>query len=205
MKLPINEASDLLGVSISTLRRWEKQGKLVSERTEGGHRRYNKNSLLSMMKKQENEKSKIGYCRVSSFDQKEDLERQMHTVSEYCVSKGYQFRIIQDLGSGLNYNKKGLKELINLICNKEVDTIIINYKDRLIRFGYEIIEQLCEINGVKIEIINQTEDKTYEQELVEDVLSIITVFSSKLYGSRSHKIKKIKNELEELLININYS
>jgi putative resolvase len=115
------------------------------------------------------------------------------------MARGYQFRIIQDLGSGLNYSKKGLKELINLISPKEISKIVINYKDRLIRFGYEMIEELCDLNGVKIEIINQTEDKSYEQELVDDVLSIITVFSSKLYGSRSHKSKKIKDEFLHLI------
>ncbi|ERJ12312.1 putative site-specific integrase-resolvase protein [Haloplasma contractile SSD-17B] len=145
------------------------------------------------------EKVSIDYCRVSSNDQKEDLKRQIQAVSDYCVSKGYKFRIIQDLGSGLNYKKKGLKELIQLICNNQIDRIIINYKDRLIRFGYEIIEQLCNQNDVKIDVINCTEDKTYEEELVADVLSIITVFSSKLYGSRSRKTIKIKKELLALI------
>ncbi len=120
-----------------------------------------------------------------------DLERQISTVSNYCVAKGYQFRIIQDLGSsGLNYSKKGLKELINLISTKEINKIVINYKDRLIRFGYEMIEELCDLNGVKIEIINQT---------VEDVLSIITVFYFKLYGSSSHKSKKIRDDFYKLI------
>ena len=186
--LTINEASNLLGVSISTLRRWEKSGKIKSERTIGGHRRYNKISILNTNICNLNKKISIGYCRVSSFDQKDDLERQIKNVSEYCISNGYQFKIIQDLGSGLNYNKKGLKELIHLISNQEIDRIIINYKDRLIRFGYEIIQELCDINNVIIEIINYTEDKTYEQ-----------VFSSKLYGSRSHKTKKINQMLLELL------
>ena len=199
MKLTINEASKLIGVSISTLRRWELDGKIVPERTKGGHRRYNKHHITSNITKEINEKIVIGYCRVSSFDQKDDLERQINSVSNYCVARGYQFRIIQDLGSGLNYSKKGLKELINLVSTKEISKIVINYKDRLIRFGYEMIEELCDLNGVKIEIINQTEDKSYEQELVDDVLSIITLFSSKLYGSRSHKSKKIRDEFLQLI------
>ena len=91
----------------------------------------------------------------------------------------------------MNYNKKGLKELIELICSKSIDRIVINYKDRLIRFGFEMIEHLCLIYDVEIEIINHTDDKTHEEELVDDVLSIITVLSSKLYGSRSHKSKKL--------------
>ncbi|MBM7555528.1 recombinase family protein, partial [Halanaerobacter jeridensis] len=94
--------------------------------------------------------------------------------------------------------KKGLKELIKLIESREIGRIVVNYKDRLIRFGYEMFEQMCELNDVKIEIINHTEDKSYQEELVEDVLSIITVFSAKLYGSRSHKLKKIKTSNKEL-------
>lgn len=96
----------------------------------------------------------------------------------YCLSKGYQYKIIEDIGSGLNYNKKGLNELINHIYNKDISKIVINYKDRLLRFGYEIIENFCKLNGIEIEIVNFTENKSYEEELVEDVLSIITVYSS---------------------------
>lgn len=180
------------------MRRWETENKISSERTEGNHRRYDKNMLISLRNKRENVKITIGYCRVSSHDQKQDLERQVATVSNYCSAKGYEFRIIEDLGSGLNYNKKGLKELIGLVCEREIDRIVVNYKDRLIRYGYEIIEELCELNGVKIEVINHTEDKTYEHELVDDVLSIITVFSSKLYGSRSHKVKEIQEQSKEM-------
>ena len=99
--------------------------------------------------------------------------------------------MISDLGSGLNYNKKGLRELIEWICSNRIERIVVNYKDRLIRFGFELIEHLCSIYNVTIEVINLTEDKTYEEELVEDVLSVITVFSAKLYGSRSHKSKKM--------------
>ena len=96
------------------------------------------------------------------------------------------------------YNKKGLNELIELISERKTDKIVVNYKDRLIRYGYEMLEKMCEINGVQIEIINHTEDKTYEEELVEDVLSIITVFSSRLYGSRSRKARKIQKENKRL-------
>ena len=191
MKLSIQEASKIVGVAISTMRRWEREGRLIPERTKGNHRRYEKEALLNFKYHKENIKLTVGYCRVSSSDQKEDLTRQIRTVSDFCAAKGYQFKIIQDLGSGLNYNKKGLKEIIELICHKEIDRIVINYKDRLIRFGYEIIEQLCLINDIELEIINHSEDKNYEEDLVEDVLSVITVFSARLYGSRSHKAKNI--------------
>ncbi|RQD74777.1 MAG: IS607 family transposase [Candidatus Syntrophonatronum acetioxidans] len=198
MYLSIKEAAEFLGVAESTLRRWEKEGKLEPERTKGGHRRYSKEKLIALKDKKQNKKLTIGYCRVSSSDQKEDLKKQVENVSNYCIANGYQFRIIEDLGSGLNYKKKGLKELLALIENREIDRIVIYYKDRLIRFGYEMLEDICKLNGVEIEIINHSEDKTYEEELVEDVLSIITVFSSKLYGSRSHKTREITETNKQL-------
>ena len=203
MLLSIKEASDFLGVSISTLRRWEEEKRLIPEKTAGGHRRYDRDKLIRFKNKEAGNRITIAYARVSSSDQKEDLERQKDSLSNYCVARGYQFRVISDLGSGLNYTKKGLSELIELICNNEIERIVINYKDRLIRYGYELIEQVCLHHDVKIEIVNFREDKTYEQELVEDMLSIITVFSSRLYGSRSHKIKKLRDEFNKILKEIN--
>lgn len=199
MKYSITEAAKFLGVDISTLRRWEDSGKIKPERTPGGHRRYDKDMLISLSNKKKNIKLTIAYARVSSADQKEDLQRQIDNISMYCTARGYQFRVISDLGSGLNYTKKGLVELLELICSNEIERIVINYKDRLIRYGYEIIEEVCKHHNVTIEIINNTIDKTYEEELVEDVLSIITVFSSRLYGSRSHKIKKITDEVKKIM------
>ncbi|MGU8339098.1 IS607 family transposase, partial [Clostridium perfringens] len=93
----------------------------------------------------------IGYCRVSSHKQKDDLERQIENVKTYMYAKGYQFEIISDIGSGINYNKKGLNQLIDMITNLEVDKIVVLYKDRLIRFGYELIENICEKYGTTIE------------------------------------------------------
>ena len=198
--LSIKEASEFLGISIDTLRRWERAGKITSMRTQGGHRRYDKKELIKF-KMGDNSENRItiAYCRVSSSDQKEDLQRQIENVSQYCIANGYQFRVISDLGSGLNYKKKGLQELIELICSNSIERIVVNYKDRLIRFGFELMEQLCSIYNVKIEIINLTDDKSYEEELVEDVLSVITVFSAKLYGARSYKSKKMIATNEALL------
>ena len=111
-------------------------------------------------------------------------------------SKGYSFDTITDKGSGINYNKKGLIQLINMITDYAVDRIVILYKDRLIRFGYELIENLCSKYGTEIEVIDQTE-KTEEQELVEDIIQIVTVFSCRLQGKRANKAKKLIKELLE--------
>ena len=108
--------------------------------------------------------------------------------------KGYSFEIISDIGSGINYNKKGLNKLIKEITENKIEKIVILYKDRLLRFGFEIIENLCKDKGTIIEIIDNTE-KTEEQELVEDLVQIITVFSCKLNGKRANKAKKLIKEL----------
>ena len=128
--------------------------------------------------------------------QKDDLKRQVENIKMYMLAKGYRFEVIEDIGSGINYNKKGLNDLINRITNREVDKVVVLYKDRLLRFGFEIIENLCKKYGTKIEIIDNTE-KTEEQELVEDLVQIITVFSSKLQGKRANKAKKMIKELLE--------
>ena len=190
MQYKVKEVTELLGISKSTLYRLEKQGKIIPTRTNGNHRRYDENIINQFLQKKEETKITIAYARVSPHDQKEDLERQITNISNYCIAKRYQFKVISDLGSGLNYKKKGLQELINLICNNKINKIVIIYKDRLIRYGYEIIESFCKWHNVNIEIINLTENKAYEQELVEDMLAIVTVFSSRLYGSRSHENKK---------------
>ena len=140
----------------------------------------------------------IGYCRVSTQDQKQDLVYQRQLVEQYCSSKGYNHKIIEDIGSGINYTKKGLKELIKLISDNQISRIVIVHKDRLLRFGNEIIFELCKLKDIEVEIINQSENESKEEELVKDVLQVITVFSSRLYGQRSHKNKQILEENKKL-------
>jgi excisionase family DNA binding protein len=193
--ITIQEASKTLGVTPKTLRLWEKEGKIKSYKTEGGHRRYNLQELLGS----KNEQSlTIAYARVSSHDQKSDLERQCHVLELYCANKGFDFEIISDLGSGMNYKKKGLVRLIKLICSSQVDRLVLTHKDRLLRFGSELIFSLCEHFGVEVIVINRTEDSSFEEDLAKDVLEIITVFSARLYGSRSHKNKTILEQLKEV-------
>lgn len=194
-KLSISEAAKIKGVSASTLRRWELEGKLIPERTASGHRRYDLAQLLGI----KSELSyTIGYCRVSSHDQKDDLARQRQVLELFCAQNGWQYQIIEDLGSGLNYSKKGLKRLIKLIVDSQVERLVLTHKDRLLRFGSELIFSLCEQFGTEVLIINRTEDVSFEEDLASDVLEIITVFSARLYGSRSHKNRKIVEELKSV-------
>lgn len=133
---------------------------------------------------------------MSSNKQKDDLVRQIENVKTYMIAKGYSFEVITDVESGINYNKKGLNQLIDMITNSEVEKIVILYKDRLLRFGFEIIENLCNKYETTIEIIDNTE-KTEEQELVEDLIQIVTVFSCRLQDKRANKAKKMIKELLE--------
>ena len=190
--LMINEAADLLGVSTKTLRRWEKEGKMKSQRTAGGHRRYAVQDLIGGKK---TKGTTLCYARVSSHDQKEDLKRQCMVLESYSASQGFSFELIQDLGSGMNYKKKGLNRLLKLLCTGNIDRLVITHKDRLLRFGSELVFAICEIFGIEVVIINKSADSSYEEDLTSDVLEIITVFSARLYGSRSHKNKNIMKEL----------
>lgn len=189
------EAATLLGVTVRTLHRWELDGKIKSTRTVGGHRRYDIADLIS---NRSDSQLTVGYARVSSHDRKEDLTRQILVLESYCAKHGWGFEIIQDLGSGMNYKKKGLIRLIKLITSYQVERLVLTHKDRLLRFGSDLIFTLCEQFGTEVIIINRSDDSTFEEDLASDVLEIITVFSARLYGSRSHKNKKIVEELMSL-------
>lgn len=196
----IGEFANRIGKTIQTLRNWDKKDILKpSHVTKGGTRYYSQeqlNHFLGLKSEKQINKKVIGYCRVSSHKQKDDLERQIENVKTYMYAKGYQFEIITDIGSGINYNKKGLNQLIDMVTNSEVEKIVVLYKDRLIRFGYELIENFCNKFGTTIEIIDNTE-KTEQQELVEDLVQIVTVFSCRLQGKRANKAKKMIKELIE--------
>ena len=200
----IGEFANTIGITTKTLRNWDKSGKLKPAKVnDNGYRYYSQdqmNRYFGLKPENEIKKKTIGYCRVSSNKQKDDLQRQIENVSTYMYAKGYSFEIISDIGSGINYNKKGLNKLIDMITNSEVEKIVVLYKDRLLRFGFEIIENLCSKYGVTIEIIDNTE-KTEEQELVEDMIQIVTVFSCKLQGKRANKAKKMIKELIDCDIN----
>lgn len=145
-----------------------------------------------MKEKKEVERFSVGYARVSSYDQKKDLIRQANILETYIKNKTNNYKIITDLGSGLNFKKKGLKKLIQWIISSKLDKIFLTHKDRLLRFGSELVFSIAKEFGTEVIILNKKE-KTFEMELAGDVLEIITVFSAKLYGKRSHKNMKEKS------------
>lgn len=193
----IAETSKLLNITAQTLRNWDKSGKLKPHHTtDSGYRYYSQEQLNRILGVKDTTRKVIGYCRVSSNKQKDDLQRQIENMESYLMAQGRPFEIITDVGSGINYKKKGLRELIKLITQNEVDKVVIVYKDRLLRFGYELIEYIATLYNCDIEVIDTTE-KTEQQELVEDMIQIITVFSCKLQGKRANKTKKMIKELIE--------
>jgi excisionase family DNA binding protein len=198
MKVNISQAAKALGVHQETLRRWEAAGKIQVERTPRGHRRYDLAKLKGIISKIDPlTGTTICYARVSSHDQKEDLQRQAAVLESFCIARGWTHEVLQDLGSGLNYNKKGLKKLIKVLCSGSVSRLVITHKDRLLRFGAELIFSICEIFGTEVVIINTSDSSSFEDDLVQDVLEIITVFSARLYGSRSRKNKKLLEALKD--------
>lgn len=199
--LKISESANLLGVSSSTLRRWEREKKLLPERTAGGQRRYRLSKIAPCARRRRTETSdkiSVAYARVSSNDQKKDLERQKQMLEMYCASQGWQYKVISDLGSGMNYHKKGLRTLLDLLLNEQIERLVLTHKDRLLRFGAELVFAICELKEVEVVLINQDVEISFEEELAKDVLEIITVFSTRLYGARSHKNKKLLENLQSV-------
>lgn len=195
----IHEFSKLVGKTPQTLRNWDKKGLLIPHHTgANGYRYYSHDQLKQVLNIKEDEKSKviIGYCRVSSYKQKDDLQRQVENMKLYLDKQNKNYEIIEDIGSGINYTKKGLRTLLRKIVNNEVEKVVVLYKDRLLRFGFELVEYIANLYGCEIEVIDSTE-KTEQQELVEDLVQIITVFSCKLQGKRANKARKMIEELTE--------
>lgn len=190
----IGDAAKILGCSVAGLRKWEATGELLPARkTQGGTRYYDVAELLQIG---DADAPTVCYARVSSHDQKADLDRQHEMLEAYCAAKGWRTEVIKDLGSGMNYRKKGLQKLLDMILRRKMRRLVLTHKDRLLRFGAELVFAMCELQGIEIVIIHRGEQPSFEEELAQDVLEIITVFSARLYGSRSHKHRKLMEDLQ---------
>ena len=182
----IGEAAALLGVAVSTLRKWESTGELLpSRKTAGGTRYYAVADLLGLG---DADAPTVCYARVSSHDQKDDLERQHAMLEAYCAAKGWRSEVIKDLGSGMNYHKPGLNRLLEMILRKQMKRLVITHKDRLLRFGSELVFALCAHQQIEIVIIHKGEQPTFEEELAKDVLEIITVIGIKLGSAEIRRV-----------------
>jgi predicted site-specific integrase-resolvase len=193
--IKVGKAAEMLGVSIQTLRAWQESGELLPDRISAGGRRYYDADKLAGLSQAE--AITVAYARVNSNDQKADLVRQKTLLESFCTARGWRFEILSDLGSGMNYRKKGLGKLLGMILQRKLRRLVLTHKDRLLRFGAELVFALCELQSVEVVIINTGEQPPFEQELAQDVLDIITVFSARLYASRSPTADKLLEQFKQ--------
>jgi excisionase family DNA binding protein len=179
------ELAKKLNVSRETIRLWAEEGKIKITKTDGGHRRY-----IYDEEEKKCDRQKIIYARVSSAKQEGDLKRQI----DFLQKKYPKYKVISDIGSGLNYNRKGFSRLLEGIFTGTVEEIVVAYKDRLCRFGFEIIEQLCKHFSTTITVVDDSDPKSEELELAEDIISIITVFSARFHGRRKYGNRKLRDK-----------
>jgi len=185
------EVCQRLGISYATLREYVKKGYIKPVILQSGKWRFKEEDverLVGIVRK----RKAILYARVSSNTQKDDLANQVKYLEENV--KDYD-QVITDIGSGLNMKRKGFLKLLRMILNNEISKVVITYPDRLVRFGFEILEEVCKAHNCEIVVLNN-EDKTPEQELIEDLISILASFSGKLQGMRKEKVKKCVEELK---------
>lgn len=189
--------AELLGVSVKTLQRWDREGTLKANRTPTDRRYYTYDQYLQFkgINTVEDNREIVIYARVSTRNQKDDLKNQVEFLKTFCNSKGMIVsQCIEDFGSGLNYNRKKWNQLLNEVMENKIKTIVISNKDRFIRFGYDWFEKFCEKFHTSIIVVNN-ETLSPNEELVQDIISILHVFSCRLYGLRKYK-KQIKEDEE---------
>ena len=201
--ISISDAARQLGVTKRTLQNWDDSGKLEALRTKGGHRRYRQSEISELQgvldNDDGNEDKTVVYCRVSSQDQKKkgDLDWQKGRVLEYCANQGYQVGFVLDeVCSGMKPKRPKLKRLFKLVTDKKVSRVVVEYKDRLTRFQFHVFVEFFNSHGVVIEFMEEVLPKTFEAELVEDMLSLLSSFSSRIYGKRSADKRKKKKDSE---------
>ncbi len=185
----ISHYAELLGIHPQTLRKHERLGigaYIVPIRTTGGHRRY------PIPEGVDAKQLTVGYARVSCSDQKADLPRQVEKLKDYDAG----VQVYTDIGSGLNCKKRGLTALVKILLTGRVKELVLTYKDRLLRFGSELIFLICDCYGVKVTILNDDGTKQAETQMAEDILAIRTVFSARMHGARAHKNKRKATETQ---------
>jgi len=195
------EVMKVLGISRQTLFNYLKQGKItLNAKLNKNFYDYNEDSVYALIcnKKNKHNRQVVSYARVSSQNQKEQLKTQNQRIYESCISRGLNLDLqLDDIKSGMSADRKGFQKLLNMVLQNEVEVVVIENKDRLIRFGYEIIEYVFKCFGTKILVLNDVlENKSYEQELTEDLISIIHYFTMKNYSHR-RKLNRLRKELEE--------
>lgn len=188
MLLRLSTAAKELGVTTRTLRSWDMSGKIKCVRTESGHRRVPQ-AEVERLKGTTGRTVALVYARCSTQKQIDNLERQVGRLLEYANTTGYKVELYKDIGSGLNENRKQFCKLMKRLSSEEVACVIVEYKDRLSRYGFETFRRYCESLQVQVIVLKDVENKEFEQELVEDIIAIIASASARLYGRRGGKTK----------------
>jgi len=184
-------ARQILGVSTITLRDWDKKGRIKTIRTPSGHRLYYKRDILAITNEHTSttQKQKVCYCRVSSKKQKDDLDRQI----DFFKSKYPLHSIITDIGSGINWKRQGLKTILEQSMSGGIAEVVVAHRDRLCRFGFELIEFIFKQNGVKLIVLDRKDNESDKQDLADDILSIIHIYSCREMGKRRYQNKNKEN------------
>lgn len=188
------EMAKRLNVTVQTLQNWDKKGTLKAHRTPTNRRFYTEDQYTKFVgQTTDDDRLNVAYARVSTYNQKDDLQDQLAFIRQYANAKGVILdQEITDIGSGLNYKRKKWNQLLNMVMENKINQIFITYQDRFVRFGFDWFENLCKQHGTKIIVINNPSTSP-DQELVNDLISIIHVFSCRLYGLRKYK-KKLKDD-----------
>ena len=196
--LRMNEVSEITGLAQSTLRLMHRKGEFVPAKVSSGGTRYYSDEQIKeyMGIETVSKRIVIGYARVSSRKQEDDLNKQIENLKTYMFAKGYSFEMITDIGSSMNYSKNGLTKLLERIHNGEISKVVVLCKDRLVRFGFELLETVCKLNDCEIEIVDNT-PKTNEEELVNDLVKVVNVFGNELKGKQSKLIKQFVEDLKD--------
>jgi excisionase family DNA binding protein len=187
----------MLGVHKDTLRRWEKEGKIRAVWM-GRERRFPEEEIRRLLG-ESNPDVAVFYARVSGHGQKADLQRQVDVLKKVFGSRFSETVVLTDVGSGLSTDRRGLRKALRMARERKIRAVAVTYPDRLTRFGFEYLEEYFNSFGVEVLVLNREEDRSPQQELVEDLLTIVTSFAGKLYGHRPHKVKKLKAEVKGAL------
>lgn len=186
----MSKASKILGVTTKTLRNWDEAGKIQTVRTSGNHRRIPIEELEKFRGKDTNTRTiTIVYARCSTHKQEENLERQVGRLLEHCVTNDWKPELYKDIGSGLNENRRQFKKMLKRIAEDDVARVVIEYKDRIARYGFETFKSYCESYGVEVVVLKDAEKKEFEEEMVEDIIALITSYSARIYGKRGGRKK----------------
>ncbi|MEM4589473.1 MAG: IS607 family transposase [Thermoplasmata archaeon] len=194
----MKEGKKILGVTTWTIQQWDRQGKIRCVRTIGEHGRIPESEIKRILGLKE-ERIFVGYASVSYSTQRDDLERQKQLISNYAKEKGYDYiQVLTDIGSGLKENRKSFLKLLDMVSERRISKVIIAYENRLTRFGIETLKKMFTTFGTEIEVIKH-EEKIPQEELVEDLITIVSYFAGKLYGMRSHRYREVIEGVKKLV------